>query len=182
MKEEESCRRSGVRRRAKMPLPIFGWTGWSDSVNKRMCRFLIHRYLGHLLKEKLSLEQLSVDLYNGTGTIQAVNVDVQVSEAENAAMNARRTRLNASHIHSRYTSVKTASRRFCIQSRKHLSVCKRAVGYVQSADSTSRRLHRRDNGHRPVGAVAQRFLPNGSEASRSDDSAAESDQARGLAG
>jgi autophagy-related protein 2 len=61
-------------------MPLWGLSGWSDSVNKRMCRFLIHRYLGHLLKEKLSLEQLSVDLYNGTGTIQDVNVDVQVRD------------------------------------------------------------------------------------------------------
>ena len=25
-------------------------TGWSESFNKRLCRFLIHRYLGHVLK------------------------------------------------------------------------------------------------------------------------------------
>uniref|UniRef100_A0A914WI11 Autophagy-related protein 2 n=1 Tax=Plectus sambesii TaxID=2011161 RepID=A0A914WI11_9BILA len=58
-------------------MSLWGLSKWSDSVNKRMCRFLIHRYLGHLLKEKLSLEQLSVDVFNGTGTIQEVNVDVE---------------------------------------------------------------------------------------------------------
>jgi autophagy-related protein 2 len=53
-------------------------TGWSESFNKRLCRFLIHRYLGHVLKERLSLEQLTVDLFDGTGRITDVNIDAQV--------------------------------------------------------------------------------------------------------
>ncbi len=52
---------------------------WSDSIKKRACRYLLQHYLGHFLKEKLTLDQLSVDLYNGTGTIQDVLLDVWVS-------------------------------------------------------------------------------------------------------
>ena len=51
---------------------------WSDSLKKRACRYLLQHYLGQFLKEKLTLDQLSVDLYNGTGTIQDVLLDVQV--------------------------------------------------------------------------------------------------------
>ncbi|KAK2180611.1 hypothetical protein NP493_435g00000 [Ridgeia piscesae] len=55
---------------------------WSDSIKKRACRYLLQHYLGHFFKEKLSLEQLSVDLYNGRGTIQEVLLDVvSINEA-----------------------------------------------------------------------------------------------------
>lgn len=53
-------------------------SSWSQSLNKRVCRFIIHRYLGHLLKEKLDLKQLTVDLYDGVGTIKDLNVDTEV--------------------------------------------------------------------------------------------------------
>ncbi len=64
--------------RSDYNIEMWGISGWSDGIHKRMCRFLIHRYFGHLLKSKLSLEQLSIDLYNGTARIQDVNIDVQV--------------------------------------------------------------------------------------------------------
>lgn len=51
---------------------------WSDNIKKRSCRYLLQRYLGQFLEEKLTLEQLSVDLYNGTGTVSNVALDVQV--------------------------------------------------------------------------------------------------------
>ena len=51
---------------------------WSESIKKRACRYLLQRYLGQFMKEKLTLDQLSVDLYNGTGTIQDVLVNVEV--------------------------------------------------------------------------------------------------------
>jgi autophagy-related protein 2 len=41
---------------------------------------LLQHYLGHLLREKLSLDQLSVDLYNGTGCIKNLVLDVAVSD------------------------------------------------------------------------------------------------------
>ncbi|XP_041070018.1 autophagy-related protein 2 homolog B-like isoform X3 [Carcharodon carcharias] len=43
-----------------------------ESIKKRACRYLLHRYLDHFLEEKLSLEQLSVDLYQGTGSLAQV--------------------------------------------------------------------------------------------------------------
>ncbi|XP_071454260.1 autophagy-related protein 2 homolog A [Hetaerina americana] len=50
---------------------------WSDSLKKRACRYLLQRYLGQFLEEKLTLDQLTVDLYNGTGTVRDVTLDVQ---------------------------------------------------------------------------------------------------------
>ncbi|XP_043552811.1 autophagy-related protein 2 homolog B-like isoform X2 [Chiloscyllium plagiosum] len=52
-----------------MPWPF------SESIKKRACRYLLHRYLDHFLEEKLSLEQLSVDLYQGTGSLAQVPLD-----------------------------------------------------------------------------------------------------------
>ncbi|KAG9346482.1 hypothetical protein JZ751_006793 [Albula glossodonta] len=43
---------------------------------KRACRYLLQHYLGHFLQERLSLEQLSLDLYNGSGVIRDINLDV----------------------------------------------------------------------------------------------------------
>ncbi|NXP28264.1 ATG2B protein, partial [Scytalopus superciliaris] len=48
---------------------------FSESIKKRACRYLLQRYLGHFLQEKLSLEQLSLDLYQGTGSLTQVPLD-----------------------------------------------------------------------------------------------------------
>ncbi|XP_026314640.1 autophagy-related protein 2 homolog A isoform X2 [Hyposmocoma kahamanoa] len=50
---------------------------WSESIKKRACRYLLQRYLGKFLEEKLTLDQLSVDLYNGTGTVSDVSLDCE---------------------------------------------------------------------------------------------------------
>lgn len=47
----------------------------TESIKKRACRYLLQRYLGHFLQEKLSLEQLSLDLYQGTGSLAQVPLD-----------------------------------------------------------------------------------------------------------
>ncbi|XP_069493788.1 autophagy-related protein 2 homolog B isoform X2 [Ambystoma mexicanum] len=52
-----------------MPWPF------SESIKKRACRYLLQRYLGHFLREKLSLEQLTLDLYQGTGSLAQVPLD-----------------------------------------------------------------------------------------------------------
>lgn len=52
---------------------------WSESIKKRACRYLLQRYLGNFLEEKLTLNQLSVDLYNGTGTVSDVSLDCEVN-------------------------------------------------------------------------------------------------------
>ncbi|XP_027865134.1 autophagy-related protein 2 homolog A [Xiphophorus couchianus] len=49
---------------------------WSGSIKKRACRYLLQHYLGHFLQERLSLDQLSLDLYNGSGDITNINLDV----------------------------------------------------------------------------------------------------------
>ena len=51
---------------------------WSESIKKRACRYLLQHYLGDFLKEKLDLDQLTVDLYNGKGTVTDVPLDVWV--------------------------------------------------------------------------------------------------------
>lgn len=52
---------------------------WSGSIKKRACRYLLQHYLGHFLQERLSLDQLGLDLYNGSGVIKHINLDVWVS-------------------------------------------------------------------------------------------------------
>lgn len=49
---------------------------WSGSIKKRACRYLLQHYLGHFLQERLSLDQLGLDLYNGSGLIKEINLDV----------------------------------------------------------------------------------------------------------
>lgn len=51
---------------------------WSEAIKKRACRYLLQHYLGRFLDTKLGLDQLSVDLYNGTGCVKDVNLDVEV--------------------------------------------------------------------------------------------------------
>ncbi|KAH8027246.1 hypothetical protein HPB51_003753 [Rhipicephalus microplus] len=53
------------------------WFAWSDGIKKRACRYLLQRYGGQFLQEKLTLDQLSVDLYNGKGRITDVWLDVK---------------------------------------------------------------------------------------------------------
>ncbi|XP_025831922.1 autophagy-related protein 2 homolog B isoform X2 [Agrilus planipennis] len=48
-----------------------------ESIKKRVCVYLLQRYLGQFFEEKLTLEQLSVDLYNGTGSVSKISLDVQ---------------------------------------------------------------------------------------------------------
>ena len=51
-----------------------------EFIKKRACRYLLQHYLGQFLEEKISLNDLTVDLYNGTGTISNVPLNVDVSE------------------------------------------------------------------------------------------------------
>jgi len=55
------------------------WNNWTQNLKKRICKYLIQRYLGQYLQEKLTLDQLTVDLYNGTGTIKNISLDCRVS-------------------------------------------------------------------------------------------------------
>lgn len=49
-----------------------------EFLKKRACRYLLQHYLGQFLEEKISLDDLTVDLYNGTGTINNVPLNVEV--------------------------------------------------------------------------------------------------------
>ena len=50
-----------------------------EFIKKRACRYLLQHYLGQFLEEKINLNDLTVDLYNGTGTISHVPLNVEVS-------------------------------------------------------------------------------------------------------
>ena len=52
---------------------------WTDSLKNNACKFMLQHYLGQFLKEKLTLDQLSVDLFKGTGTVKDVLLNVDVS-------------------------------------------------------------------------------------------------------
>lgn len=58
-----------------------GWfkLPFSDTIKKKVCRYLLQRYLGQFLEEKLKLEQLSVDFYNGKGNVENVTLSCEVS-------------------------------------------------------------------------------------------------------
>ncbi|KAG5882217.1 hypothetical protein JTB14_024728 [Gonioctena quinquepunctata] len=48
-----------------------------ESIKKNVCAYLLQRYLGQFFEEKLTRDQLNVDLYNGTGTVEKISLDVQ---------------------------------------------------------------------------------------------------------
>ena len=50
-----------------------------EFLKRRACRYMLHHYLGQYLAEKISLEDLTIDLYNGTGSISNVPLNVDVS-------------------------------------------------------------------------------------------------------
>lgn len=53
------------------------WLSWSADIKKKSCKYLLQRYVGHLLEE-LTLDQLTIDLYNGTCQVVNLGLNVQV--------------------------------------------------------------------------------------------------------
>lgn len=49
-----------------------------ESIKQSVCVYLIQRYLGQFFEEKLRRDQLNVDLYNGTGSVENISLDIQV--------------------------------------------------------------------------------------------------------
>ncbi|EFO13105.1 hypothetical protein LOAG_15425 [Loa loa] len=56
---------------------VWGLSNITDVLQKRLCRFLIHRYLSDFLKSSINLEQLSATLYGGIASVSDVDMDVQ---------------------------------------------------------------------------------------------------------
>ncbi|GAB1600117.1 autophagy-related protein 2 homolog B-like [Argonauta hians] len=48
---------------------------FTEQTKLKACRYLLHHYLGDLLKDNVSLEQLSVDIFKGQGTIEHLSLD-----------------------------------------------------------------------------------------------------------
>lgn len=49
----------------------------TETIKKRGVRYLLHHYLGQFFKEKLTLDQLSIDIYEGKGAIKGLALDVE---------------------------------------------------------------------------------------------------------
>ncbi|XP_037694662.1 autophagy-related protein 2 homolog A isoform X2 [Choloepus didactylus] len=49
---------------------------WSNYVKERVCRYLLHHYLGHFFQEHLSLDQLSLDLYKGSVALRDIHLEI----------------------------------------------------------------------------------------------------------
>ena len=58
---------------------VMTWFKLPEFVKKRACRYLLQHYLGHFFKEKLGIDQLTLDISNGTGKITNVQLDTQVT-------------------------------------------------------------------------------------------------------
>lgn len=52
---------------------------WTEMLKNGSVRYILQRYLGQYFEEKLSVEQLTVDLFKGIGSITNIALDVQVS-------------------------------------------------------------------------------------------------------
>jgi len=46
-----------------------------EFLKKRLFRYLLQHFLGSFFKEKLSLEQLTIDIYNGTARVECLHLD-----------------------------------------------------------------------------------------------------------
>jgi hypothetical protein len=55
------------------------WFPFPDAIKKRACGYLIQRYLGQYLEQKLGLEQLEINLLAGKGSISDILLNVEVS-------------------------------------------------------------------------------------------------------
>ena len=51
------------------------WFPWPDAIKKRAVRYILHHYLGAYLQDRISVEQLSIDLYDGTASITDLSLD-----------------------------------------------------------------------------------------------------------
>lgn len=60
-------------------MPWFN-VNFTDFIKKRVCKFLINRYLGQFFDEKLSVDQICLDLYNGKGSVYDVKLCCEVSD------------------------------------------------------------------------------------------------------
>ncbi|XP_075401574.1 autophagy-related protein 2 homolog A isoform X2 [Tenrec ecaudatus] len=50
-------------------------TPWSNCVKERICRYLLQYYLGPYFQERLSVEQLSLDLYKGSLALRDIHLE-----------------------------------------------------------------------------------------------------------
>ncbi|XP_042201184.1 autophagy-related protein 2 homolog A-like [Callorhinchus milii] len=56
---------------------MMAWLPWPASLRERAGRYLLQRYLGRFLQQRLSLQQLSLDLYSGHGRLSLLQLQPQ---------------------------------------------------------------------------------------------------------
>ncbi|XP_067941344.1 autophagy-related protein 2 homolog A-like isoform X2 [Watersipora subatra] len=53
------------------------YNSFADGIKKRLCRYALQSLLGEYLLDDVSIDQLTLDIYNGTGIIHSLNFNVQ---------------------------------------------------------------------------------------------------------
>ena len=48
---------------------------WPESIKQRLCRYLLEHYLGQYFEQKIVLQQLNIDLYNGIVSLNDINLN-----------------------------------------------------------------------------------------------------------
>jgi autophagy-related protein 2 len=48
-----------------------------EFLKKRLFRYLLQHFLGSFFKEKPSLEQLTIDMFNGTAKVESLHLDCE---------------------------------------------------------------------------------------------------------
>ena len=60
---------------------------WPESIKQRLCRYLLEHYLGQYFEQKLVLQQLNIDLYNGSVTLNNINLNCNALNEQLKSLN-----------------------------------------------------------------------------------------------
>lgn len=64
-------------------MPWQSFLPWSNTLKTRACRQLLQHYLGAFFEEKLSLDQLSIDVFSGSGKVKDIVLNLNVNSSKN---------------------------------------------------------------------------------------------------
>lgn len=60
---------------------------WPESIKQRLCRYLLEHYLGQYFEQKIVLQQLNIDLYNGIVTLNDINLNCNALNEQLKSLN-----------------------------------------------------------------------------------------------
>eukprot|EP00118_Oscarella_pearsei_P011818 m.82217 g.82217 ORF g.82217 m.82217 type:complete len:239 (+) comp36288_c0_seq8:43-759(+) len=115
--------------------------GVGDSINKRICRYVINEYLGQYLRTKIQVDQLQVHLWKGVGTVENVELDVEalnsLLEDYHAPIEVKEGFISKIVIYFPWTSMRTESVRLEVIGLELVVAMKRRQnpGFASMADS-----------------------------------------------